>query len=143
MDTGLSKFDRVMIVDDNNIDIYIAKQMIKKNNFAENIITFNCPFEAFKYLKTITDVHFLPNIILLDLNLDGVSGFEFLNCFESLTQEIKNLIKVYMVSSTVDQRDIARIKQNKNVSGFSEKHITEQFLDSIPCFLSKKTSKTA
>ena len=45
------KFDNVMIIDDNSIDLYITSRMILKNNFATNILTYTSSEEALSYIK--------------------------------------------------------------------------------------------
>lgn len=131
MEIKTTKFNKVMIIDDNNIDIFITKQILKKNAFAENIVTFNCPLEAFNYLESNDNEHFLPEILLLDLNLNGTTGFDFLDNFHSLPLKIKENISIYMVSSTVDPIDINKMKQNIYIKDFTEKHITEEFLNKV------------
>lgn len=126
-----TKFDKIMIVDDNNIDIYIANKIITNNNFAKDIITYNCALEAFKFISSTNDKKLLPEIIFLDLNFNGISGFDFLELYETLPNNKKNEIIIYIVSSTVDSRDLEKINQNKNVKGFCEKYISKEFLDSI------------
>lgn len=131
MNNSDAKFDTVMVIDDNNIDIYIASQVMKNINFAKNILTFNFAGEAFKFLSSTYDKNLLPEIIFLDLNLNGISGFDFLELFESLPEQKKNEIIIYIVSSTIAPQDLKKINQNINVKGFCEKSITKEFLDSI------------
>lgn len=126
-----TKLDTIMIIDDNNIDIYIANQVMKSTNFAKNIITFNCALEAFKFISFTKDKNLLPEIIFLDLNLNGISGFDFLELYETLPKSKKNDIIIYIVSSTIDSRDLEKINQNINVKGFCEKYITKEFLNNI------------
>ncbi len=125
------KFSTVMIIDDNNIDIFITTQVLKNVNFAHNIMTFNGVLEAFKYISNTVDETGLPEIIFLDLNLNGISGFDFLALYETLPTYKKEKIRVYMVSSTIDPNDLEKVNQNINLKGFCEKYITKEFLNSI------------
>lgn len=131
MKSNSPKFNTVMIIDDNNIDIFITTQVLINVNFAKNAITFNCALEAFKYISNIEIETDFPEIIFLDVNLNGISGFDFLALYETLPTCKKEKIRVYMVSSTVDPNDLEKINQNINVKGFCEKYITKEFLNSI------------
>ena len=131
MKSSNPKYNTVMIIDDNNIDVFITTQVLKNANFATNTVTFNCALEAFKYISNTEDETVLPEIIFLDLNLDGISGFDFLELYQTLPTYKKEKISVYMVSSTIDPKDLEKINQNINLKGFCEKYITKEFLNSI------------
>lgn len=45
-----SKFNIVMVIDDNNIDMYITASVVSKNNFAAKTLKFSSGREAFEYL---------------------------------------------------------------------------------------------
>lgn len=131
MESTAPKFSTVMIIDDNNIDIFITTEVLKNVNFAKSIITFNCALEAFKYISNIENETALPEIIFLDVNLNGISGFDFLALYETLPTYRKEKISVYMVSFTIDPNDLEIINQNIELKGFCEKSITKEFLNNI------------
>jgi CheY-like chemotaxis protein len=126
------KFDNVMIIDDNSIDLYITSRMILKNNFATNILTYTSSEEALSYIKENQNtISKLPQVIFLDIYMPLVSGFGFLEAFATLAVQVKNHCKVYILSSTIDNADIAQSKSNKDVVSFHSKPITKEFLDRI------------
>lgn len=131
MKYDVQKYELVMIIDDNIIDTYIAKKIIMVNEFAKKTINFNGIQEGYNYIFNILDETQLPEIILLDLHLDGLNGFDFLELFEKLPLTKKSKMRVYVVSSTIDPFEIKKIKENPNVKGFCEKYITKEFLENI------------
>jgi len=75
-----------MLIDDNEIDIFINKKTIESLNFIERIQTFNCPQDALNYLKLIEEINayyplLAPQLILLDINMPFMDGFGFLDEF--------------------------------------------------------------
>lgn len=127
-----SKFETVMIIDDNLVDLYIISRMITKNNFGKNVLHYTEAQEAMKYLQENQDnISKLPQIIFVDIYMPLMSGFEFLEAYETLSTNLKNYCKTYIVSSTIDNEDIARSSNNKNVVSFHVKPITKEFLDRI------------
>ena len=131
MNYDAHKFEVVMIIDDNIIDTYIANKIILINEFAKKTINFNGVQESFNYIFNILDESQLPEIILLDLHLDGLNGFDFLELFEGLPFNKKRKMRVFVVSSTIDPLEIKKIQENPNVKGFCEKYITKEFLEYI------------
>ena len=126
------KFETVMIIDDNAIDLYISSRIITKNNFGKKVLAYSAAEEALKYLQdhqdTITE---LPQIIFVDIYMPMMSGFEFLQKYDQLPLALKNHCKTYVLSSTIDDDDIVRVRSDKNVLSFLVKPITKEFLDRI------------
>ena len=126
------KFETVMIIDDNLVDLYIISRMITKNNFGKNVLHYTEAQEAMKYLVEHQDnISKLPKIIFVDIYMPLMSGFEFLEVYDTLSATLKNYCKTYVISSTIDSEDIARSSHNKNVVSFHVKPITKEFLDRI------------
>lgn len=129
----VSKFEKVMIIDDNNIDLYITKRLIIKNNFGKNVLEYTAATEALKYLQDNQDnIPMLPLIIFIDIYMPGMSGFEFLEAYDKLPSTLKKYCKVFIISSTIDENDIERSRLDKNLTAFQVKPITKEFLNSIP-----------
>lgn len=123
-------FQKVMIIDDNNIDIFISARMIVKNNFSKEVLRYTNAPEALNYLKdnqeNITE---LPQIIFIDIYMPMMSGFEFLEVYDGLSDTLKNHCKAYMLSSSIDKEDIYLSANNKNVVRFLSKPITKEFFE--------------
>jgi len=103
------KFETVMIIDDNSVDLYITSRMISKNNFGKNLLLYTSAEEALKYLLEHQDnIPLLPQVIFVDIYMPLMSGFEFLEEFDRLDDTLKNYIKTYVISSTIDNADIIR-----------------------------------
>ena len=63
-----TRFQKVMLVDDNAIDLYITTKIIKKNNFAETINHFTSALSALEFLKeNETNFTVLPQIVFVDI----------------------------------------------------------------------------
>ena len=126
------KFEKVMIIDDNNIDLYITKRLIIKNNFGKEVLEYNAAAEALKYLQDNQgNIPMLPLIIFIDIYMPEMSGFEFLEAYDKLPVTLKKYCKVFIISSTIDDKDIERSLLDKNSTAFQVKPITKEFLDGI------------
>ncbi|CAI2767037.1 response regulator [Flavobacterium collinsii] len=107
-----------LIVDDNLIDQLVITQLLKKVLDIDEIFIANNGREGIQWLVTNNN-H--PLIILLDIQMPIMNGFEFLEEFHKLKKEIKKRIRIYVLSSTLDPDDIAKINRNRYVSAFLNK----------------------
>lgn len=126
------KFETVMIIDDNTIDLYISSRLIIKNYFGKKVLEYSDAKEALKYLQDHQDnIDKLPQIIFVDIYMPMMSGFEFLEAYDKLPVDLKNNCRTYIISSTIDNDDILRARRDKNVISFQVKPINKEFLDRI------------
>lgn len=126
------KYNKIMIIDDNNIDNYITSSLIKKNNFTNNLLEFDSGLKAIEYLnKNKNNNQKLPDLILLDIYMPLMDGFEFLHFFEKIHPAITKNCKICIVSSSIDDNDIIKAKLDKNIYAFISKPLTVELLYSL------------
>lgn len=127
-----AKYKKIMIVDDNEIDNYIVKVLLKNNNVANDILEFDNGLKAIEYLQTNKDdPENLPEIILLDIYMPLVDGFQFMEMFNDIKLDLKIKCKICIVSSSIDNNDILKTKMDQNIFAFVTKPISAAFLLSL------------
>lgn len=125
-------FESVMVIDDNLIDLYIASRMITKNNFGKQVLKYSSAIEALKYLKeNKAETSLLPDVIFVDIYMPAMSGFEFMEEYDKLPSSLKKHCKVFIISSSVDEEDVAKANSDKNIISMKEKPITKEFLNQL------------
>ena len=126
------KFDRVLLIDDNDIDNFINERMITTNFFSNRVIVKNSGESALQYLRENAENDSnLPRIIFLDLNMPVMDGFAFLFEFEKLPDSVKNNCKVIVLSSSISPEDINRASTNPLVVKYVNKPLNEKYLAAI------------
>ena len=121
----------VCIIEDDPIHQRIAQIIIEKNNFFEQISCFTFAGDALDFFfenKDNTDA--LPDVILLDLNMPVISGWDFLHTYVQLQKDLKKVSDIYIVSSSVDENDKLHSQQYPFVKGFISKPISPAVLNS-------------
>jgi CheY-like chemotaxis protein len=118
---------KFLLVDDSLLDLFIHKKLIAISNMAESITTLNSGEEALEYLKANEQI-LEESIMLLDLQMPGMNGFEFIDAFDKLSNLIKSRIKIYILSSTVDYADISKAKSSPYVEDMLSKPVDVKVL---------------
>lgn len=131
-------FTKILCVDDDGITLMLCKKVIAKAEFASQIETSNNGEEALQYFENLkkekeaNNIVSEPQLIFLDLNMPIMNGWEFLDIFsKSDYYTIFPEVKVIVLSSTIDPRDIEKAKQYPMVLNFLSKPITIEMLKSI------------
>jgi len=118
----MSKELHIILVDDNDIDIVVNSKLLKLANFSLNISSFNSGRDVLDFLEDsesqITDK---KNILLLDIQMPIMGGFECLDKIMELSPEIQESLMVFMLSSSIDRNDIERAEKNPAVLKVLEK----------------------
>lgn len=127
-----AKYKKIMIIDDNEIDNYIVKMLIKNNKIAEEILEFDNGLKAISYLDSNKDTkENLPEVILLDIYMPLMDGFQFMEKFNEIESDFTRKCKICIVSSSIDHNDIFKTKLDGNVFQFVTKPITPEILKSL------------
>lgn len=131
-----------MLIDDNKIDLFVNQRIIEKYNSKVNIRTFNNAISAISFLKLLELNNkkkslVLPDVILLDVNMPVMNGFNFFEEFKQLNLVNKTKIKVYMLSSSLCPDDLLKAEKETSCAGYIAKPLT---YDKIKNILNKAIS---
>lgn len=120
------------IIDDDPIFIYGTKRIMKEVSFSDTIFEYNNGQEALEGLSEISESgEPMPGVIFLDLNMPIMNGWEFLEEFNKLPIRSEKKIIIYIVSSSVDPRDLERVKDFRQVDNYILKPITPNDLAAV------------
>jgi CheY-like chemotaxis protein len=121
----------IFLIDDDAIQLKIASKMIERAMPESHITTFPDAKSALDFLQgQLKEDGYLPEVILLDLNMPEMNGWDFLDVFERIRERFSKEIRVYILSSSEDEKDIARSKTYRSVQKYIVKPLTA---DKIHC----------
>ncbi|PQJ09815.1 response regulator [Flavipsychrobacter stenotrophus] len=132
--------NRFIVIDDDALNNKICRVCIEKMDKGADVVTFTDPKEGFDYVASEyarTD-HAHNATLFLDINMPVMNGWEFLELFEKLAENVKNRLKIYILSSSVDKRDMEKAKENKNVVYYLIKPLTKETIALITFAQKKK-----
>ncbi|REG82496.1 response regulator [Algoriphagus antarcticus] len=118
---------RFLLVDDDPISNLITKMMLKKSFDEVHIKDFTIPEDGLKFMKAEPS-HNPPDgktTLFLDINMPSLSGWDYLEEFELFDASIKEQYDIYILSSSVDPKDINRAKENPLVIDIIEKPLNK------------------
>ena len=129
--------DKILCVDDDPITLMLCKKVVERVEFAKEIITAKNGEEAIQYFDNLfkerknNDSIEYPKLVLLDLNMPVMDGWEFLESFMSKDyHDIFISTRFIVLSSSIDPYDINRAKTYP-VIGFLSKPITKEMLENL------------
>lgn len=111
-----------MIVEDDPMISFLHKEMLKKNEIAENPLTFLNGKEALDFIMEDSSEKYY--LVLLDLNMPVMNGWQFLDNVEK-KEEITCRTKVAIVTSSMNPADKKKAKEYETVDYYLSKPLLD------------------
>ena len=127
----MKNLPRFVVVDDDPLNNAICQVIIKTTLADVEVKTFTLPEKVLEYILAEYSINGNEAILLLDLNMPTMTAWEFLEEFEKLDERVKKRLKIYILSSSLDPRDIERASSNKNVFDYIVKPLTSEIVITI------------
>lgn len=131
------KLNCVLLVDDDEGTNFINRFVIEKAGISERIVTVYNGKEAIEYLTNSGKYQDngpdfpQPTLILLDINMPVMDGWEFLDAYHNLDENQKGKIVIVMLTTSFNPDDRERAEHDPEISGFRNKPLTKAMLDEI------------
>lgn len=121
---------KTYIIDDDQISIFLTKHCLTEAGFPGDFLSF---LSAEKALNTILEEMptAIPQVILLDLNMPGMSGWEFLDELVPFNPQLLGRCHIYILTSSLDISDTAKSKEYELVKGLIHKVIKLEDVQTI------------
>ena len=121
-------FKNCLLIDDNYIDNFVTRKILEGGNFVEAITVVRSATDAINSLK---EGAIKPDVIFLDVRMPMMGGFEFLEEYDKIDIENKDAIKIFMLSSSLDPLDMRKSSDNKYITQFIHKPLTQKALEEL------------
>ena len=124
------KLKNILLIDDNGDDNFYHSFILQEMNCCEEITAFLKAEEALNLLGELAE-EALPELILLDINMPTLNGWEFINQYNHISNLKKSNSKLFVLSSSNNPDDKNRAENLGIVSGFYIKPLTEQSVEKM------------
>ncbi len=123
---------KLIMIDDDMMHHKIAQLMLREYGNIEEVILSTDAKETLDFLElNKANSNNLPDYIFLDLQMPDYSGWDFLKGYQKIHHSLRKDIKLYIVSSSIDPKDIKRSEEYKFVDSFVQKPLTREFLHNL------------
>lgn len=125
----MKKIETLYIIDDDDTYQFIIQKVVEETQLVDQIKLFSNGKVALTFLESaINENKILPDVILLDISMPVMDGWEFLENFILLNPKVGKKITIYLVSSSVNPRDVEKARNIAEVTDYVVKPITKEKL---------------
>jgi CheY-like chemotaxis protein len=128
------KLSSILLIDDDEPTNFINRMIIEETGCAIEVKTVQGGREALEYLRHCgkdSGGYPCPDLILLDVNMPAMDGWEFLAQYRELSKTQKAEIVVVMLTTSLNPDDQARAGNIPEISGFRNKPLTTGMIKEI------------
>lgn len=121
---------RILLIDDDFISIFLTEKLLQREAFSEQITSFQLPQEALAYIQDRLPDN-VPEVILLDLNMPLMSGWDFLNALRPHEAALTGRCVIYILTSSLAPADKIRARDYSLVAGVIHKPLDRAKIQAI------------
>lgn len=119
----------VALIEDRPEDRFFLGHTLRQVSADCQLVEFACAEDALDYLRTADRPKL--DLILVDIAMPRMNGFEFADAYGELYPEFRGNAKVYMLSSSIDPVDRKAALSHPMISGFIEKPLQRELLSDL------------
>lgn len=123
---------KVLIINDDSISLKFQQLLVERSNIANSIVTALNGREALDYIDSMSSTpRSYPKLILLDIHMPIMNGWQFLDEFTKLHLPNCPDTKVVITSFTIDPRELTRAADYPCVVNFQNTGLSAEFLKEL------------
>ena len=120
-----------IIIDDSKLDCFIAEKIIRNTGKGDDIRSFTMAKEALDHISKNPVAEGRKTIVIVDIQMPLMNGFEFVEAFEQLPEEARKGYVLYMLSSSINENDLNRVQSYPSIKQFLNKPLTSNMLSTL------------
>lgn len=127
----MKKIKELLLIDDDYPTNYLHEIILKETGLIENIHAKTSVDEAIVFIKEKYEEGCSPELIFIDINLPAKNGFNFIEEFDELNEDLKSKSKVVMFSTSENPKDLEKSKSYDTIQQMLLKPLNEEIILSL------------
>jgi len=119
------------LIDDDAGNNTVSRIFLKRVVVETEIVAFTDPVKGLEYIATEYAAKPVNTILLLDINMPILSGWDVLGKFSDMPDDIKKYFTIFILTSSINIDDKQRAAAHPLVNAYIEKPMTIGLLKSI------------
>lgn len=116
----------IILIDDNPLDIFIASKLIQRLEAPAQVHSFEDAREALDFFSSAPRER--KTLVFIDIQMPLMDGFAFVEAFESLQEPYRRYCDLFMLSSSINDLDMDRVKTYAQIRAFIQKPLKQSVL---------------
>ena len=128
---SVNNLQRILLIDDDAGNNTVSRIFLKRVVLETEIVAFTDPVKGLDYISTEYTAKPVNTILLLDINMPVLSGWDVLDKFSDMLNDIKKYFTIFILTSSINIDDKQKAAAHPLVNSYIEKPMTIGLLKSI------------
>ncbi|WP_157986300.1 response regulator [Chitinophaga alhagiae] len=124
----------VYVIDDDEIFHFIVKKMFGLQGWNVVVNSFLSAEDAIEDLSAFAEQN-LPCLIILDMNMQRMNGWDFIEAFRGLKNRLRRHVPIIMCSSSMNIQDMEKVKKTPELMAYITKPLDKSKMKVIEEYL--------
>ncbi len=122
----------ILLIDDDPDDNFLHQLIIEESGLCEQVRVADSGPVALQFLTNTTHPNYVrPDVLVLDINMPGMNGFEFLEEYRELDSQLKSRVVVLMLTTSLNPSDKQKASIRTDIKAYRTKPLTKAMLQEI------------
>jgi CheY-like chemotaxis protein len=126
----MTKLSCVLLVDDDSTSNFLNQSLLEDLAITEQILVAHNGVEALDVLQIQCTQDNCPQLILLDINMPVMDGFEFLAAYKNLGLDHQQSVVIVMLTTSLNPSDVKQVDPGL-VQGYLNKPLTKEMVHDL------------
>lgn len=117
-----------IVIDDSKLDCFIAERVIRNTGKGDSIISFLKAAEALEHIRCTQPESDAHTIVFVDIQMPVMNGFQFVEAYELLPEDVRSAYSIYVISSSINEGDLKQVHKYSSVRQFLNKPLNSNNL---------------